>query len=886
MGHISCEEQRKCHSKPWNQRDRKRLEHASPQERIDRIWKEFSNYQPHRTLTIINIDPPSSPIAIGQSNKLLYEDYARTTAECRRKVGKIVKECKRVNMRYRDSSWDLEWDLRHERGHCLNSLGQQEFDLSPTALLGSEDKVPKAVKRVHEIFVNSTFMEDINVGDIKQGNLSDCWFLAGLIALANVPACLKRTCVAYNTAVGVYGFVFYRDGEWIHTIIDDKLYVKSPYWDSPSTQRDLLEQVECENAEKLYRETYQTGSRALFFAQCKDQKETWVPLIEKAYAKAHGDYSSLAGGWMGEALEDLTGGVTTELCTSDILDTDEFWHRELSRVNDHFFFGASTGHLENGSGERDGIEETHAYVILDARTLKNGQRLVKLRNPWGDTRKGIWEGPWSDGSKEWTREIQEEVGHKFGSDSVFWISYQDLLRKFSHIDRTRLFQDHDWRCCQRWMAVGVPLKAQYHERFRIKVTQSSPLIIVISQLDDRYFKGLQGQYSFQLDFRLHSQDSPDADSYIARSHGNYLMTRSVSVEIPTLLPGTYIVYVKVTARRDHTAQLVEDVVRRECLERTENDKLLQVGLAHDVAQKKASPLLNRAAKLHQDTLSKRASENRQKERRRLWLKRHAKREATKKQKEKDVKKRRSHDRETASGTPVGRIQRQTEAGAWRKNDATPTKIECKIDSGGTSHESVLSNSKSGSDCHTALDRLTSDDERKPTGTDASVSRNPSHLRRSKLPWTRKHVSSSASTSSFQPIDPGYKRVPVKGSTSRNRSGAEGRLSYSSDDESSDSPVEDWEALYSSDDMTQQPYDNLIGDSTGISLHLSSARHIRDLRAESSDGELYDSEQAATPTPWDATCTISARVYSKDEDLLLWTVENGILLEEVRMKRPR
>jgi hypothetical protein len=112
--------------------------------------------------------------------------------------------------------------------------------------------------------------------------------------------------------------------------------------------------------------------------------------IEKAYAKAHGDYAALTGGWVGEGLEDLLGGVTTELFTSDILDPDVFWADELSKVNQEFLFGASTGFLDGGYGERDGISEGHAYIVVAAHTRKSGQRLLKLRNPWAHVRKGIW----------------------------------------------------------------------------------------------------------------------------------------------------------------------------------------------------------------------------------------------------------------------------------------------------------------------------------------------------------------------------------------------------------------------------------------------------------------------------------------------------------------
>jgi hypothetical protein len=359
---------------------KKKKRKLPPQQSINRIWKRFSNKRFNKALSVLPFDPVLPPTISERSNELLSAGYERAAEECRRKVKKIIQECRRVNMRYRDPGWDLDWDLKMEKGHCLNTLGRTKFDLSMSTMLNPSSVVPKAVKRVHEIFEKPTFMGTLSGSDVKQGSLGDCWLMASFSGLANVPDGLKRICVEYDTRIGIYGFVFYRDGEWIYSIIDDKLYLKSPCWDSPSMQRDLLQQIDREDVERVYRKTYQTGSKALFFAQCKDQNETWVPLIEKAYAKAHGDYASLSGGWIGEGLEDLSGGVTTELLASDILDLDGFWENELSRVNEEFLFGCSTGLLDGGYGDREGISEGHAYVVMEARTLKDGTRLLKLRS--------------------------------------------------------------------------------------------------------------------------------------------------------------------------------------------------------------------------------------------------------------------------------------------------------------------------------------------------------------------------------------------------------------------------------------------------------------------------------------------------------------------------
>ena len=51
--------------------------------------------------------------------------------------------------------------------------------------------------------------------------------------------------------------------------------------------------------QEWYHMMYQTGSGALYFSQCRDTDETWLPLFEKAYAKAHGDYDALRWGYPG-----------------------------------------------------------------------------------------------------------------------------------------------------------------------------------------------------------------------------------------------------------------------------------------------------------------------------------------------------------------------------------------------------------------------------------------------------------------------------------------------------------------------------------------------------------------------------------------------------------
>lgn len=100
-----------------NDQKKKKKKKLPPQKSINRIWKKFSKRKFQRALAVLPFDPVLPP-ATYQSNELLSAGYERAAEECRRKVEKIIKECKRVNMRYRDPGWDLVSLFRQFAGEC------------------------------------------------------------------------------------------------------------------------------------------------------------------------------------------------------------------------------------------------------------------------------------------------------------------------------------------------------------------------------------------------------------------------------------------------------------------------------------------------------------------------------------------------------------------------------------------------------------------------------------------------------------------------------------------------------------------------------------------------------------------------------------------------
>ncbi|KAK1833638.1 hypothetical protein QBC39DRAFT_345707 [Podospora conica] len=109
QGQAACESLYAIQKLPTSTTDtkKKKKKKLPPQQNINRIWKRFSN----KALSVLPFDPVLPPTISEQSNELLIAGYERAAEECRRKVKMMIQEGKRVNMRYRDPDWDVDWDL-------------------------------------------------------------------------------------------------------------------------------------------------------------------------------------------------------------------------------------------------------------------------------------------------------------------------------------------------------------------------------------------------------------------------------------------------------------------------------------------------------------------------------------------------------------------------------------------------------------------------------------------------------------------------------------------------------------------------------------------------------------------------------------------------------
>ena len=319
--------------------------------------------------------------------------------------------------------------------------------------------------------------------DLRQGGVGDCWFMSALAVVAQRHDLIAKlfACDTARNAAGCYCLRLFLDGQWTSVWLDDLL----PMTDAP--RRSAL--------------AFETR---LAFCRCGSatgEQQLWASLVEKAYSKAHGSYQSISGGWVAEALLDLTGAPTEMVdMADDAFESEAMWARLKAYAALGLPMGCGTNNAEGSNLREVGLVGGHAYSILDVReaATRGGEavRLLRIRNPHAC---GEWTGDWSDQSDMWAQLVDQgggggggggggfgggsstelplcpygagcyrqsaqhraEFRHDGGSgsqgqrgfertgvdDGTFWIDYTKFLMGFSHIDVRCTLQPHAPQGC-------------------------------------------------------------------------------------------------------------------------------------------------------------------------------------------------------------------------------------------------------------------------------------------------------------------------------------------------------------------------------------------------------------------------------------------------------
>ena len=170
--------------------------------------------------------------------------------------------------------------------------------------------------------------------------------------------------------------------------------------------------------------------------------ELWPCLVEKAWAKLHGGYGAivdLANGSQRAQLALLPyAGSSMMRPLSHAACTDALWADLLLWSRRGWPMELASRDPTPGGGVRDkqdaeGIVGKHAYSLLRVVEAPGGVRLLQLRNPWGH---GEWKGSFADSDlTHWTPALRQALGYDpaGGDDGIFWMSLQDVCRKFAHL---------------------------------------------------------------------------------------------------------------------------------------------------------------------------------------------------------------------------------------------------------------------------------------------------------------------------------------------------------------------------------------------------------------------------------------------------------------------
>lgn len=210
-------------------------------------------------------------------------------------------------------------------------------------------------------FAGTISPDGIAPGDVKQGRLGDCYFMAALSAIAQQHPEVIWKAIKDN-GDGTYTVTFYKNGKPIQVTVDSDFPVA---------------QDRSGNATSI----------PVYAGTGSNKQELWPMIMEKAYAQVNGhNYAKIEGGFPGDAVELMTGKPALKLNTG--FASPEQGRAVLQDLHDRLNNGEyltaatrNTGLLEDKRSWPSHVVPLHAYSI---EKVDVAQGRIYLRNPWGD----------------------------------------------------------------------------------------------------------------------------------------------------------------------------------------------------------------------------------------------------------------------------------------------------------------------------------------------------------------------------------------------------------------------------------------------------------------------------------------------------------------------
>lgn len=110
-----------------------------PQRTVEEFWDKFTTKHKGKIWTVLpsngyaRTKAANMPEGIITGHKAM-RSYEKAKTECVAAVNKIASECRRVNQKYRDPHFDIEFDLKMRRRYCLNGLTKSDREMKPMSV--------------------------------------------------------------------------------------------------------------------------------------------------------------------------------------------------------------------------------------------------------------------------------------------------------------------------------------------------------------------------------------------------------------------------------------------------------------------------------------------------------------------------------------------------------------------------------------------------------------------------------------------------------------------------------------------------------------------------------------------------------------------------------